>query len=258
MRRRLGAALAGLALCASPAAAQPDPAWEAGLGHAVRAFDGAPAGWSAWRETSAFLRRRLESGSLGAEAVRAERFDAADLGVAADAWVGLGPRAYGEFRIDLAPDAEILPEYGVRAEAYVAPVDGWEVSAGWRRSGFDGRGVDEAVASIAEYVGRWYLRQRVTALFGAGEDGALAVDLVARRTLATPRDLVEAGAALGPIATVVGRGPLVEASDRRSVWVRFEAFPWPRLGFAARGEASWFDPPVPDRRVASAAVLTRW
>lgn len=263
MRRPIGVAraaavLAGLVAWAPAAPAQPDFAWEAGASLAATGFDATPGDRSAWSDGRAWARRRLEGGSLRFEARRVERFGATDGGATADAWVGLGPRAYADFRIDLAPDAEVLPEYGFRAEAYVSPVAGWEVSAGWRRRGFDGEPVDEAIASVAEYVGRWYLRQRVTALFGGGEDGGLALELVGRRTLATARDFVEGGVGIGPTADVTGVGPVVTAADRKAAWIRFEAFPWPRLGFAVGGEAAVFDAPLPDRRTASAAVLTRW
>lgn len=257
---RLGGLLLATALATVPttARAQPTGAWEAGIEQSARAFDASPGDWSAWRETAAWIQRRRAGGALRIEATRAERFDVADLGGAADAWLDLGSKAYAEFRIDVAPDAGILPEYAFRGEAYLGALPGWELSAGWRRRGFRDEGVDEAIASVAEYVGRWYLRQRVTALYGAGEDGGLSLELVGRRTLATPRDFVEAGLAIGVEAVVAGPGPLVEAVDRRSAWVRFEAFPWSRVGVSLLGEAAEVDAPLPDRRTISAGLLTRW
>lgn len=247
-------------LGAASARAQEAPAheWESSFRLEVQGFTVDTLPWSSWLEASAGVERVLDRGSLRFELARSRRFDAWDTAAAVDAWWELWERAYGNARVEVAPDADGRAELDLQAALYQGFGRAWEAGAAWRRQRYDDGDVDVDGLSltIARYQGAAYLRAGVT-LSGRNRIEGAALDATARWYFHPPEDLVEIGAQWGETPEILGTGPVVGFDEGGHGHARFQMFPWPNVGFGLAAEVRFFRH-IPVRHGVSASVHARW
>jgi YaiO family outer membrane protein len=115
-----------------------------------------------WYEQNLSVRRYFARGSLGVEALRADRFGRHDLAWALDGYASLWDGAYANLRYQHAPDERLFPRYSWRAELFQAVGAGWELAASDDRLQFGAAGTDIYGVAVARYVGDFYIRLRHT------------------------------------------------------------------------------------------------
>lgn len=143
---------------AAPAADEPPAAghaWSASLASSWHA----PASGPGWRDQAASVRRYLSGGSLGFEALRAQRFGRQDHAWALDAYAGLWRRAYVNLRYQHAAAGRLFPAHAGRIEVWQGFGQAWEASLSGDVLGFDTR-VAIVGLSLARYVGNYYVQLR--------------------------------------------------------------------------------------------------
>lgn len=142
--------------------------WGAGFGASVTdvsRFD------ARWNEQSASVRRYGELGSIAFEALRAHRFGNHDSAWALDAYTRLWTGAYANIRYQRSATARLYPETAWRAEAWQGLGGGWEASLSEDQLHFASSTVKIHGASIAKYVGNFYLLLRLTSINTPTSDG---------------------------------------------------------------------------------------
>jgi len=226
--------------------------WRAGFQYGFEDFTASRATWQTW---TGRVERRWASGSLAFEAEDATRFSLWDQAATLDGYRTLWRRAYGNLRVSVAPGAQVLPRSDVTAEVYQGLAGAWEVSAGYRRMGYAGHGVDLWGASLGKYVGNWYLVARATAVPQSGKLGGGA-SLLVRRYFATADDYVDlSGGAGSEVATLAADSVTVSAT--RYLAADWQHFVTPRLGLTLG--ATWnAQQGIPNRRGLMLGVLYRW
>lgn len=236
--------------------AQARARWLAGIGYVYERYRDDRAAWKDWHTLSAIARRRFEGGALVVEAIRAERFGRRDGAAAVDAYADLWGGAYGNLRLQVASDAEVLPDLDGSAELFQALSDGWEGSVAARLMRFAEQDVGIASAGIGRYLPGWYLRGRGSIVRSAGTTaGAAAV--LARRFLADPDAFVEVGGSLGEEAVTLAAGPTVELRSMGSVVARAQLFPGRHWGLVL-GLGYQDAEAVPGRGAVELGVRARW
>lgn len=260
---RIGAACAALLAVAlagaDPGAAQEPPpyAWESAFRMEIQDFTVDSVPWSTWFEATAGVKRVLDRGSIRFEVANSRRFDAWDAAVAGDVWWQLWERAYGNARLEVAPDAAGRAELDLQAALYQGLDPAWEVGVAWRRQHFASDvDVDALTLTAARYLDAAYLRGGVTLSGRDGIEGA-AVDGTARWYFQPPEDLVEIGAQWGETPEFLGAGPVVGFDQGGHGHARIQMFPWPFVGFGLSAEVRFFRH-VPVRHGVSASVHARW
>jgi YaiO family outer membrane protein len=172
-------------------------------------------------------------------------------------WWDLWERAYGNARLEVAPDATGRAELDLHTALYQGVGRGWEAGAAWRRQHFGGDvDVTALTLTAARYLDGAYLRGGVTLSGRDGVEGA-AVDGTARWYFHPPEDLVEIGAQWGETPELVGPGPVVGFDEGGHGHARIQLFPWPYVGFGLSAEVRFFRH-VPVRHGVSASVHARW
>ncbi len=229
--------------------------WSASLGASGTEFSPSRADWS---EYMLSVRRHFERGSLGIEALGADRFSTSDHAWALDAYVDLWSRAYANLRYQHGPQENLYPGTAWRAELFQGVGRGWELSASYDRLEFNSSNVDIYGFGVGKYVGNWYVRLRH--LYIPGDDSASNSDrLLLRYYYAGDADnYIEFAAGAGrsdkAAASAAGASGGTHSWSTSAAFVKFLN---PRLGFklgAAFGEE---DDGFNDRGVFG-TVYTRW
>ncbi len=260
-RARVAAALA--ALFAAPAASRAQvpaaaPRWETSIHVERRTFTVDSAPWSPWLETGASIERLSEGGSVAFEAMESRRFDAWDTAVGVDAWGQLWRRAYGNARVEVAPDPGARPELDVAAALFQGFQPGWEAGAAWRLQRFPQGAphVNGLTLSVARYLDGAYLRAGVELSGRDGVEGARLTTL-ARWYFRPPQDLFEFGFSWGESAELVGAGPEIGFGRGGHGHARLELYPWSTIGFGFGADVRVFED-LPVRHGLSASLHARW
>lgn len=123
-----------------------------------------------WNDQDVGIRHYTPAGSLAFETLRAHRFGLHDYAWALDGYVNLWPRAYANVRYQRGAAARLFPANSGRVELYQGFGRGWEASASDDVLGFAAR-VNIYGASIANYVGDWYVQLRHQNIVAAGSHG---------------------------------------------------------------------------------------
>lgn len=230
--------------------------WHAALGYGFEAFARDRA---AWHAASAQVGRRFDHGTVIGELLAARRFDRTDEGLAVDAYRTLWPRAYGNLRVQVDPDAEVLPRLDVAAELFQGVARGFELSGGYRRMQYPNDQADLFTAGAGKYTGNWYLRARAIVV---PREGATAVSgsVAVRRYFATTDDYLDVQGGIGEELITVGTGPsgpLVDVRQTRYVAATWRRFVTARLGLTIGATYNAIDG-FPDRRGLSFGLMQRW
>ena len=130
--------------------------WSASFGVDATEF---PSGGLHWIDTVTSVRRKFDAGSVGFEALTANRFGTHDTAWAVDGYVDLWRRAYVNLRFQDGTDAVLFPRTRWRAELFQGVGRGWELSASYDRLDF-ATPVELYGAGVGRYVGNWYVRWR--------------------------------------------------------------------------------------------------
>ncbi|MBQ5962799.1 YaiO family outer membrane beta-barrel protein [Massilia sp. ZL223] len=142
-------------------------AWAAGLSSTWTRLGDNPR----WNEQTASIRHYGKLGSIGFEALRAQRFAQTGHAWALDAYTKLWNGAYANLRYQRAPSARLFPANSGRIELYQAVGDGWEVSLSDDVLGF-GERVNIYGVSLAKYSGNWYVQLRHQNIVAPGSHGS--------------------------------------------------------------------------------------
>jgi len=113
-----------------------------------------------WTSFNFSAKRELSKGSVSLQIFQAKRFDLTDEAFIVDSYFDAWSRAYGNARIQITNDAEILPEYDVSAEIFQGVGLGWELSGGYRLMNFSSERVNIFVVSASKYLGKWNIKAR--------------------------------------------------------------------------------------------------
>lgn len=249
---------------AAPVVAQEDPTWRAWASYEHQLIDSELDHWSDWQLWNAAVERRQGWGSIAGQWLRTRRFGITDDAAVADAYIRLPAGWYMNGRVQLAPDARVLPEQDYRAEVFAA-LDGWEPSVAYRVFVFDAAGGSAAGPQrlevlglgLGRYIPGWYLRARADIVEPFAGDGSTFLSASVRRYLARVDGFVEAVAGAGREVVEVAAGPAIDTRASRAASVRAEIFPGARLGFAAGVGYNWLDA-LPTRYAATAGLIVRW
>lgn len=141
--------------------------WLAGLSGSWQDLGAGPR----WNDQTLSLRRYGKHGSIGFEALRAQRFGQGGGAWAIDAYTGLWQGAYANLRYQRAPGERLFPAHSGRIEIYQSLGKGWEASLSDDLLGFDSR-VNIYGASIAKYSGDFYVQLRHQRIVSEGAHGS--------------------------------------------------------------------------------------
>lgn len=226
--------------------------WGASLSYGFESFT---SSWAAWQAWTVRLERKDASGSIAVEGLDATRFGIWDQGGALDTYHLLWRRAYANLRLGLAPNAQVTPRLDLTAEVYQGLPGAWETSASYRRMSYVGTGVNLWGASLAKYVGNWYVIARVTAVPQAGKLGG-GVSLLVRRYLQTADDYLDLSAGTGSeVVTLAADRVAVDRS--RFIAARLQRFVTARIGISLAATYNT-QQGIPTRRGLALGAMYRW
>lgn len=251
-----GDAADALAAALQPRAGNPDAA----IAHGYAWAAGLSATWTdpgrgpRWNDETVSVRHYTNAGSLAFETLRAQRFGQHDVAWALDGYVGLWSGAYANVRYQRAAAARLFPVNAGRVELYQSLGNGWEASVSDDVLGFAGS-VNIYGASIAKYMGDWYVQLRHQNIVSAGSHGT-GERVLARWFYAGDADTyVEAtlnsGRSDDPLSLVGGQS---RSGGGMVTWVRYWTPAWgTRVGasVARTGGAA-------DQRALTVALYRRW
>lgn len=173
------------------------------------------------------LRRHWSRGSLAAELLRAYRFGLTGTAAAADAYAGLWPRAYANFRYQKKTDGSLFADESERIELYQGVGHGWEPAVSWDRLTFGDSDTDLYGLALGKYTGDWYLRGRLVHI---PSSGTLNFRVLARDYYAGDGDdYVEIAAGTSRSPEDLNQG--LAGSSSRSLSLTWVHFWTPRWGF---------------------------
>ncbi|MGH7770820.1 MAG: YaiO family outer membrane beta-barrel protein [Candidatus Binatia bacterium] len=201
------------------------------------------------------VRRTFSSGSLALEAIRTRRFSRWDEAVAADGFLDLWRRAYGNLRLQAGIDNEVLPRMESTVEIFQGFGEGWELSGSYRYTHSSEENVDVYGVSLAKYVGDWFLRWR--AAFVPKREGlSFSHAFFMRRYFETVDDFAEFGAGAGREvgASSTGLGKEI----RRPYLLSFRAQKFFLTWLGVSISANYSNDNLAPRRVVSVGIIMRW
>lgn len=232
--------------------AQDSLAWRAATSYGFEAFTDSR---SPWHAATLALSRHGSRVTAIAEGDAYRRFDITDIAAVADVYTVFRRGTYAEWRVQWAPDAEVVAQTEAGFELFHALARGWEVSAGYRHGEYAASAVDIANASAAHYTGNWYLRLRGTGAFQSGSQG-FSFSLLARLIGGNPDDLAELQGGLGQDIVTLGPGS-VDLAPTAFVAARWQRRLTTRFGGSVT--ASWNrQEGIPNRAGLTVGIFTRW
>jgi YaiO family outer membrane protein len=231
--------------------------WSASLGVDYTDF---PSGAIHWTDSVASIRRSFDKGSLGLEALTAQRFGLHDTAWALDGYVDTWTRAYANLRFQQGPDQQLFPRTRWRAEVFQGVGEGWELSAGYDRLNYD-----PAISMVSVGVGRyhrdWYVRLRHLHISGSASGSSDSERLVVRYYYAGDADnYVEVAGGVGRSdqSPVFVSGP-VSAGHSWSASAAIVKFVTPHVGFKLGVDAGYGSEGEPySSRGFFGTLYTRW
>ncbi|MGJ7917086.1 YaiO family outer membrane beta-barrel protein [Massilia sp. LXY-6] len=240
-----------------PSAGNPDAVNPAGASWAASLS----SGWTEvgngprWNDQTASVRHYLPAGSLAFEALRAQRFGRHDAAWALDAYTGLWRGAYANLRYQHAAGSRLFPANAGRVEVWQALGQGWEASLSDDVLGFGAR-VNIYGASLARYIGNYYVQLRHQAIVSAGSHST-GERLLARWYYAGDADnylelSANSGRSDDPLSLVGGRA---RSGGGGVAWVRYFTPQWGgKIGASFSRSAAGGG----DERGLSFALVRRW
>lgn len=230
--------------------------WLAAATYARDRFAAQPAPLSDWESLLLSAQLRVPRGALALEAIRVRRFDLTDAAVAIDAYAALTARSYGNLRVQLAPDADVLPAVDIAGELFHGFAGSWETSLSARWLDFAAGAVDLYGVALAHYAGAWYVRGRVTIVPANDGAGVLGVALVRRYRADDSANFVELSAGAGEEVVTIAAGPVTELRATRFAQLRAQHFITRAAGLS--GALGYHDLELfPNRYGVSVGVLLR-
>lgn len=113
-----------------------------------------------WNEVSVSLKRDTQYGPVLVKYWHAVRFDTHSDQFEIEAYPRIRPGTYLFLQAGFSPDAGLYPTYRAAGDVYQALPWSFEISAGYRRLGFDDP-VDIYTGALAKYLGDWLLWSRL-------------------------------------------------------------------------------------------------
>ncbi len=148
---------------------------------AVHGFSRFSSDRPAWRTDAVVVRRHVPRRSTySVELGLVGRHGEDDPFMALDMYRNFGSRTYGNLRLAVSPGARVIPRSDIFLEAFHAPGNGWEFSAGYRRADYVNSGANTWLVGAGKYIGNWYLRARQSATQVDGSMGYAILGTVRR------------------------------------------------------------------------------
>ncbi|RJP19956.1 MAG: YaiO family outer membrane beta-barrel protein [Candidatus Omnitrophota bacterium] len=226
--------------------------WEASVFYRYHAIS---AGKADWHTYGASVRRQFSKGSIGLEGYQTHRFSKIDEAAAIDGYLDLWQKAYGNLRLQVAPDADFLPRTDTLLELFQGFGEGWELSGNYRHMDFPGNNIDIYGFSLGKFIGDWYLRGRT--YFTPESDDTLISYAFSARHYFNEDDFVEVGGGVGKEAVTIDAGPIIEDRQTKSVSIRGQKFFRANLGLTLSYDFFEIDRAWSSHGV-SIGVITRW
>jgi YaiO family outer membrane protein len=205
--------------------------WIASVGVDLTDF---PSWGQHWVDTVTSIRRHFDQGSLGFEALTADRFGTQDLAWALDGYADLWSRSYVNLRFQDGPEAKLFPRTRWRAELFQGVGRGWELSASYDQLDFS-TPVRLYGVGVGRYVGNWYVRWRHLYVPGTSSDSSQSNSdrLTVRNYYAGDADnYLELAAGVGrtdqATGFIIGPGSAGHSWSASAALVRFVT---PRVGY---------------------------
>ncbi|MBI2889315.1 MAG: YaiO family outer membrane beta-barrel protein [Nitrospirae bacterium] len=209
-----------------------------------------------WHAATLSAERRWDRGSLALEGFRLTRFDRWDQGVALDGYLDLWPRAYGNLRFQAVADPDVMPTTDALAEIFQGLPRSWEFSMSYRNMRYADDTVHLIGLSPGQYLGNWYLRERVFFVPSHGELGFLGV-LAVRYVMEDAENFVEVSGGWGRQVILLGSGPETELRKNGHGLLRGQRFftrHWGAMAHVGLDAAER----TPAALNLMAAALSRW
>lgn len=199
--------------------------WEV---QAQYAFDAFVTDQSPWHSLNTGLKYSFEQGAVAVQSLSTYRFARWDQALAAESWLDLWPGAYGNFRLQASPLAEVLPRWDGWGEIYQTFGD-WEVSALYRLMHFPAVNVHFFSGGLGTYLDNWYLRAQPM-LFVSDEGPGGHISLWARYFFDSADDFVELRVGLGRRIAIIGAGPELQGQSNAFGLLTAQHFITPHIG----------------------------
>jgi len=227
--------------------------WEAQVGYE---FQGFVSEQLPWHTLNTGLQFHFDQGAVALQSLTTQRFGQWDQAFAADAWLDLWSGGYGNFRLQVAPVASVLPAWDALAELYQTVFDNWELSGSYRLMHFPTTQVHFFSGGVGTYLGNWYLRAQPMLFLSADGPGG-NVTLWARYFYRSVDDYIELRTGLGRRIAVVGSGPEIQGQTNAFGLLSAQYFITPHIGLI--GSLNYnYDDQFADRFGASLGSRLRW
>ena len=154
-----------------------DRPWGAGV-HA--SFDTFSDDRDSWHEQLLSLSRQTPAGAIILRGSRAERFGLDDQQIDVEFYPVLRPGTYAFIGAGVSNDHALYPSNRFAFDIYQSVGSGFEISAGYRRLGFDDA-ANAFVGTLSRYQGLWLFTGRLQYVTVRDRDGETSASLQARR-----------------------------------------------------------------------------
>lgn len=200
--------------------------WESLLLYEGQAFS---ADRPFWNTITGGIRYTFPKGTVALQGMASQRFGTWDQAAIVDTYVDLWSGGYGNLRLQAALNPQIIPRWDVMAELYQSFADTWEVSASYRLMQYNQNGVHFFSASLAKYLGNWYLRLHPM-IFQSPDGPGLSLGMWARYFYDTADDYIELRSGVGRRVVTLGSGPIIEAQTNAYAILTAQRFVTPHIG----------------------------
>lgn len=235
------------------------PEWSAALHYDAQQVARSPAAY--WHTVTLAVQRRMRTGSVEVQGIGTRRFDLADQALVLDAYRELWRGAYGNVRVQYAPEATVLPEYVAGAELFQA-IGRVEVAGSYTHQEYAVADANTLGLGLGYYVGQWYLRQRVLAAAVEGAWSPATVTSARRYLGGGTENTIDLSVGFGEevleVAPIAGTGAVdVVTTESRFVSARTRRFLGPGLGLVVGANYSRYSG-IADRWGVSVGAIVRW
>jgi len=245
--------LLALLLAAAPATATDSTRWQAGLSYELQHHSRERTDWR-WLQVTAGY--RVAATTVLVSLARSTRFDRNEAVIAAEAYSKIGATAVSG-RLQVTPDATVLPGSDLSVELERQVSRGWTVAGAYRRMGFATGVIDILSTAGTRYFFRGFAQLRLAVIPEGGRTGVSARAVLRRYFGATNSDWIEGFGAVGREVVLLGTGLPVAVRTVGALGLRSRCYFGPRwglsLGFGWTGEVD-----LPSRVVGTAGLTLRW
>lgn len=162
-----------------------------------------------WQVAQLLVQRKSKQGALVLLGKRVERFGKTDRAIGASVWRHLWDGSYGNLRLELAPQAVVLPRARLHAQLYQG-IGAWEIAGGYGWRSAQPWPIHSFNVGVGWYVGSWYIYEQTTVI-PQPDKWALAQQCRIRYYLKGADNYLGVRFGAGRVITTTAAGPVVQA-----------------------------------------------